>query len=88
MICHSNAAAEEVGKTMRNKWIQYINGDAPWGSKQRYAFGPFGKCGEVDDDEFSARRRTKIWGTLKLVDIKALNSVIGALASGRISFDN
>lgn len=81
-------AAKAVGAEMRRRWIQFVNGDAPWDQSKRYGFGPHGKSGEIEDEEFSARRRKRHFDVLRKISLGDLNKVVGALAAGRISLLN
>lgn len=82
------SGAELIGRKMRQKWISFINGEAPWDSKLKYAFGPFGKSGELDQTEFSRRRRSRHWEALQQISNADLNRVVKALAAGRLSLYN
>lgn len=81
-------SADAVGKAMRKAWISFINGVGPWNSGSRYAFGPHGKCGEIDQTEFEARRRVRHWESLQQLNPGDLNKVVAALAAGQISLLN
>lgn len=43
-----------VGRMMRTKWIDFINGEEPWGTNETYVFGPEGMTGAIDRDSSAA----------------------------------
>lgn len=77
--------AEAVGQMYRRKWIEFVAGEEPWSRRERYAFGPFGKCGTVDDDEFSARRRTRALKMLREMTWAKYNPICVNVAAGKVS---
>ncbi|KAH8805269.1 catalytic protein [Xylogone sp. PMI_703] len=81
-------AAEEVGRQMRAKWISFINGRSPWQSDKIYAFGPLGECKEIDNNEYSLRRRVAHFKLLQSCDPMELSAVYYSLGFGRISLSN
>lgn len=83
-----NPVAEEVAKDMRSKWISFVNGKAPWSTEKRFAFGPVGHLKEIDDKEYSHRRRVKQFEVIQKCDPKELGAIWGSIAGGRISIDN
>lgn len=83
-----DSGAEKVSADMRAKWVSFINGNAPWGPTRTYAFGPYGRCGEINEAELSSRRRKHHLGFLKDYDPAELSSVVRSLAAGRISLLN
>lgn len=83
-----NPSAETVGTEMRRKWITFINGEAPWPSEKIFAFGPFGKSTEIDEDEFAARRRVRHFKLLRSIGQDQVGQIFGKLAAGRLSLNN
>jgi carboxylesterase type B len=81
-------SAENVKDTMMGRWAAFINGKEPWSSEIRHAFGPHGKCGKIDEREYSARRRVKHFGILRKMNPQTLVVIFGMLAGGRISLLN
>jgi carboxylesterase type B len=81
-------AAEKVGAEMRKRWIAFANGSNPWNSGKRFAFGPHGWTGEIDEDQFAARRRVRQCDLLKKVGLDAVGKVVAQLAAGRVSLNN
>lgn len=43
-----------VGRMMRTKWVDFINGDEPWGTNEIFVFGPEGMTGAIDRDSSAA----------------------------------
>lgn len=46
--------SRRIGRMVRTKWIDFINGEEPWGSNETYVFGPNGMTGAIDRDSPSA----------------------------------
>lgn len=78
----------KVGHVMRDKWIAFTNGEAPWSEPSAFAFGPYGYCGEITDMEYGERRRVKAWDDLAATDPAELDRIFASLAGGRISLLN
>ncbi|KAJ5418362.1 uncharacterized protein N7487_001912 [Penicillium crustosum] len=83
-----NPAASTVGKEMRQRWIQFVNGDGPWSTGLRFAFGPLGECREIYESQFAARRRVEHCKMLKEAGNDTYMSIVFALTAGRISLLN
>ena len=83
-----NTAAVEAGNKFRQSWILFANGDRPWSTNQPYAFGPHGKCGVLEEAEYSDRRRTRCYAYLRQMSALKFNPIFGRLAAGRISLHN
>ncbi|CAI7592893.1 unnamed protein product [Penicillium palitans] len=83
-----NPAASAVGKEMRQRWIRFVNGDGPWSTNLRFAFGPLGECREIDESQFAARRRVEHCKVLKEAGNSAYMPIVFALTAGRISLLN
>lgn len=49
-----NDETRRVGRMMRTKWIDFINGDEPWATNETYVFGPEGMTGAIDRDSNAA----------------------------------
>ena len=43
-----------VGRMMRTKWIDFVNGEEPWGTNETYLLGPEGMTGAIDRDSGAA----------------------------------
>ncbi|KAJ2901604.1 hypothetical protein MKZ38_001624 [Zalerion maritima] len=86
----SSHGAQQTGRNMREAWIKFLNLEEPWSSDRgsRYAFGPYGVCQALDDQEAGSRRRMVQVEYLKTVDRAVLDKVFFALAAGRISLLN
>jgi len=52
----ANDETRRVGRMMRTKWIDFINGDEPWATNETYLFGPRGMTGAIDRDSGAAVR--------------------------------
>lgn len=83
-----NPSAAKVSRETQERWISFINGEEPWHTEKRFAFGPYGKCGEIGDEEFAARRRKRCLDVLKDIERSKLLEISGKLAAGRISLHN
>lgn len=81
-------SGDNVREHMQSHWIAFMNGSPPWSGDGREAFGPFGKCGQISDDEFAERRRVKQFEVLKKMESTCLGGIVGKLAAGRISLLN
>jgi carboxylesterase type B len=84
----TNPAADKIGFQVRDKWIRFINGEKPWEGERRFAFGPHGKCGEIDDEEFAARRRASHFEPLREMGPARTGLIVAKLTAGRISLSN
>lgn len=80
--------SEAVGSEMRRRWILFINGEEPWAGTKRMAFGPVGRSAEIDDGEYSFRRRRRHFDLLKKANQREVVSAFAGLAMGRLSLDN
>jgi len=49
-----NDETRRVGRMMRTKWIDFINGEEPWATNETYVFGPEGMTGAIDRDSNAA----------------------------------
>ncbi|EYE92028.1 putative carboxylesterase [Aspergillus ruber CBS 135680] len=83
-----NPGAEGVGQDMRRRWASFVNGDAPWPEQKRYAYGPFGVCGEIDEGQFAGRRRIGHIKALREAGKDVFLPIVFALAAGKISLLN
>ena len=76
-----------VGRMMRTKWIDFINGEEPWGKQETYVFGPEGMTGAIDRDSGSAvhdlnpRRRQAAFAVIREVGVKGVTEVWQRLLS-------
>lgn len=83
-----NPAAETVGQEMRNRWIQFVNGKAPWSREKRFAYGPVGDCKEISEAQFAGRRRTEHLKALREAGPGVYMPIVFALTAGKISLLN
>jgi hypothetical protein len=83
-----NPAAQSVGKEMRQRWIRFVSGEAPWPVDSRFAFGPLGECKEITETQFATRRRVEHCKVLGEAGIGVYLPIIGTLTAGRISLLN
>ncbi|KAL2010982.1 hypothetical protein VTN00DRAFT_3700 [Thermoascus crustaceus] len=83
-----NPPAENVGREMRRRWVDFVNGDAPWSVERRFAYGPFGECKEIDEVQFAARRRVPQLKALREAGTGVYLPIVFALTAGRISLLN
>ncbi|KAJ5127999.1 Carboxylesterase type B [Penicillium atrosanguineum] len=83
-----NPAAQAVGKEMRQRWIQFVSGNAPWSADSRFAFGPLGESKEINEAQFAARRRVEPCKVLGEAGSGVYLPILGALTAGRISLLN
>ncbi|KAG2420509.1 hypothetical protein HFD88_000121 [Aspergillus terreus] len=83
-----NPAAETVGQEMRNRWVQFVNGKAPWSRERRFAYGPVGDCKEISEAQFAGRRRTEHLKALREAGPGVYMPIVFALTAGKISLLN
>ncbi|KAF9889574.1 hypothetical protein FE257_007082 [Aspergillus nanangensis] len=83
-----NPAAYAVGQEMRHRWIDFVNGDAPWSMDKRFAFGPVGECREISEAQFAGRRRVAHMKALREAGPGAYMPIVFALTAGKISLLN
>lgn len=87
-----NPSGEAVGEDMRNRWISFVGGSEPWSelsaTEKRFAFGPYGDCKEIDQGQFSGRRRAHVLELLREVGPQVYNGIANKLAAGKISLLN
>lgn len=81
-------AAQHTGKQMREKWIEFINGEDPWPSSETVAFGPHGVFVTLSEASLRSRRRIAHLDYLESTNNSILDQVFGSLAIGRISLLN
>lgn len=83
-----NPGANSVGQEMRRRWASFVNGDAPWSEQQRYAYGPFGVYGEIDEEQFAGRRRTGHIKVLRKAGKEVFLPIVFELAAWKLSLLN
>ncbi|OJJ37707.1 hypothetical protein ASPWEDRAFT_39443 [Aspergillus wentii DTO 134E9] len=83
-----NPAADAVGYEMRGRWIQFMNGQAPWSEERRFAYGPFGECKEITETQFAERRRVGHLKMLGEAGVEVYLPILFALTAGKISLLN
>ncbi|EAW06758.1 putative carboxylesterase [Aspergillus clavatus NRRL 1] len=83
-----NPAADEVGHQMRSRWIQFVNGRAPWLEGRRFAYGPVGECKEITDAQFASRRRVEHLKVLREAGMGIYLPIVFTLTAGKISLLN
>lgn len=80
--------AVNVSEMMQVKWIEFVNGEDPWGAEEAFAFGPLGNCQAVDAKGVATRRRERHLSVLRDIGYEKVNAVVVALAAGRSSLLN
>lgn len=86
-----NDETRRVGRMLRTKWIDFVNGEEPWHADAVYLFGPHGMTGEVDRDSHAAvhdlnpRRRQARFAVMHEVGWQAVHEVWQALMSAAAS---
>ncbi|KAJ5388779.1 Carboxylesterase type B [Penicillium cosmopolitanum] len=83
-----NTAATAVGQEMRQRWISFVSGQAPWSVNSRFAFGPVGECKEINEVQFAARRRVEHCKALQEAGAGVYMPILFALTAGRINLLN
>lgn len=83
-----NPSAKRVAREMRQRWISFVSGEAPWSGDKRFAYGPVGECKEIDEQQFAARRRAEHCKVLREAGIEVYMPILVALTAGRISLLN
>ncbi|CAG8360535.1 unnamed protein product [Penicillium salamii] len=81
-------AASAVGEEMRQRWIRFISGEAPWSFDRRFAYGPVGECQEIEEMQFATRRRVEHCKVLREAGPSAYMPIVFALTAGRINLLN
>lgn len=81
-------SAVRIKDAMTSCWNLFIYGKDPWQAENIYAFGPFGRCGKISNEEYAARRRVVNFKVLRAMDQTSLATIFGKLAGGRISLFN
>lgn len=80
--------ARSVVQSMQVRWINFVNGEAPWDASKRLAFGPFGSVSDISEAEFALRRRVKHFELLREIDPSVIKIILGKLIIGRVSLLN
>ncbi|KAJ5335098.1 hypothetical protein N7452_007501 [Penicillium brevicompactum] len=75
-------SAWKVSEEMQRKWIEFISGEDPWQEGRFYAFGPFGRCEEVN---VADRRRYRHLDAVLEAGPQNIEAVFKAIAAGRTS---
>lgn len=86
-----NPISGELGAEMRNRWICFINGEAPWAevsTEARFAFGPYGECKELDGKQYASRRRLNAFKLLRELGVEVYGGISNKLAAGKMSLLN
>ncbi|KAF2145694.1 uncharacterized protein K452DRAFT_349159 [Aplosporella prunicola CBS 121167] len=83
-----SATAAAVGSRLREKWICFVNGEAPWARDETFAFGPFGECRGLSAGGVAARRRVAHMKALSDMAAAKIHSVFLAVGAGRVSLWN
>lgn len=83
-----NTAATAVSQEMRQRWISFVSGQAPWSANSRFAFGPVGECKEISEAQFAARRRIEHCKALQEAGAGVYMPILFALTAGRINLLN
>ncbi|KAH8171318.1 carboxylesterase family protein [Sarocladium implicatum] len=83
-----NAGAERTGRELRKAWLDFVYGESPWRSSAICAFGPRGRCGEIDEEEYGLRRRVHCFEYLRALGAHKCREISGKLAAGRVSLLN
>ncbi|KAH6985176.1 Alpha/Beta hydrolase protein [Ilyonectria destructans] len=80
--------AEAIGRKMREAWLTFIHGGSPWTQTSIQAFGPLGRCEEIDTTEYRVRRRMGCFEYLRTLRATKYREVSGRLGTGRVSLLN
>lgn len=81
---------QRVGRMLRTKWIDFVNGEEPWSTNETYVFGPEGLTGAIDRNsggavhDLNPRRRQAELAIIREVGYKACMEVwqrLGAAAA-------
>ncbi|KAJ5894813.1 hypothetical protein N7495_006504 [Penicillium taxi] len=83
-----NPAADAVGREMRQRWISFASGEAPWSAENVFAYGPVGDCKEIKNDQFAVRRRIEHCKVLQEAGMNVYMPILGSLTAGRINLLN
>ncbi|KAJ4326964.1 hypothetical protein N0V84_002577 [Fusarium piperis] len=83
-----NHPAQEIARSMQEKWIEFIRGKDPWKPGEAFAFGPFGESGLLSPRGLDARRRQQHVAALDGLGSQKVNAIVAKLAAGRASLLN
>jgi carboxylesterase type B len=70
-----------ISNAIRDKWIVFANGGAPWTAGKTYAFGPKGITGELTARQLAQRRNIAQFEVLKTLSFGEQSAVGGLAAS-------
>ena len=76
-----NDETRRVGRMLRTKWIDFVNGEEPWQTDEVFVFGPDGMTGAIDRDsnaavhDLNARRRQAEIAVIREVGFKVVQEV-------------
>jgi hypothetical protein len=71
---------------VRDKWIAFANGEAPWNESNCFAFSPLGFSAEIDKSNLCERRRVKALDFLEETKPDELVRIFSNIAGGGLSF--
>ncbi|WAO85001.1 Carboxylic ester hydrolase [Fusarium falciforme] len=83
-----NHPAQEIARSMQEKWIMFIHGQDPWKPGEAFAFGPFGESRLLSPQALNARRRQQHVAALAALGSQKVNEIVARLATGRSSLLN
>lgn len=70
-----NEDMKQVGVTLRENWIKFVNGEEPWSKEKIFTYGPEAKTAELTKDEAIPRRRQKHFAVLEEIGHEKCNEV-------------
>jgi hypothetical protein len=79
----SDQAAMRVSGDMREKWVAFVYGEAPWDEKLVYAWGPDGRYGPVPDEQLKERRRVGCFEAVRRIGWERLQPLVTRLVEAR-----
>lgn len=83
-----NRNATEVATGLREAWIDFIHGGKPSLTSSIRAFGPHGRCEDLDLEGYARRRRVKCFEFLQKLGATKYRALSGKLGAGRLSLLN
>ncbi|POR33557.1 Carboxylic ester hydrolase [Tolypocladium paradoxum] len=83
-----NRSATAVGFELREAWIEFARGGKPWPGSSIRAFGPHGRCEDLDPEGYAGRRRVRCFELLRRMGAPQYRALSGKLGAGRLSLLN
>ncbi|EEU40127.1 uncharacterized protein NECHADRAFT_33545 [Fusarium vanettenii 77-13-4] len=83
-----NEPAQQIARSMQEKWVSFVRGKDPWEPGGVFAFGPFGESQLLSPQGLNARRRQQHVAALAALGSQKVNEIVAKLATGKSSLLN